>query len=160
MSLTHNRDFKFTPLLKYFAGNVWFLLLVFLIIPISGLLLSLDGNELAFARSGALLVAFAVASVYFNHIIKEQTELAKLHMRASHGRGESFQEILESINPEITDEEMRKHCAILMFADKEISKEALPKLNKISENIIKLEFFAGFVGTIIWGFGDIPFVTV
>jgi hypothetical protein len=158
MNLLHNQNFKLFPIVSYLFGNALLTFIVFVCIPCVGLYFSLNGNTLAFARSGALLVSFAVLSVYINHMVLNHTAMAKLHLKASHGRGESYEDILKGINPELKDEDLRQLAAMSLFANREVAKEQLPKLKIASSNIIRLEFLSGFVGTIIWGFGDIPFL--
>jgi hypothetical protein len=157
MSFIHTHVFKLFPLIKYLVRNKLFLIIIFLIVPVSGLICSTYYEPSAFQRSGALLVCLAIISVYINHLLQRETNFAKAMVKEAEGKGESIEAIANNINPEITDNEIRKQCAEALFTYRELSMEELPKLLQASRNTVGLEFAAGVFGTLIWGFGDVLF---
>lgn len=117
-----------------------------------GLVFSFLGCDLAFQRSGAVLVAFAIACLYLNHIVSDQLRLSEL--------------IYENRNNQTLDN-LRK-TLVNRFGEGEVTERVISgstddqrsMQKRLKAKLLRLqfvEFAAAFIGTLVWGFGDIPF---
>jgi|SaaInlV_200m_DNA_4_1039719.scaffolds.fasta_scaffold18874_1 hypothetical protein len=153
MAVFSNSQIKFSWFVRNIATKPLYLFLFFIPIPLLGL-----GAEIlfdmAFARSGAVLVCVAIFCVYTNHFLSVEADNVKSAMQAASKVGSTQQEIFQRMNPVIQGEARIKGAANL-YALLEASKEELPKLTDAKEKLVKVEFLAGVIGTLIWGFGDL-----
>lgn len=130
--------------------------IIFLVLG-SGFVLSVYGYDSAFQRSGALLVTLAVWSIYLGSHIERHKEIND----AVNDQMKQFDD-LDKTKIFCTDTLGYKGAEAIEFA-MEITtlrmraKNSLPKLIKVSEAVVHIQFIAGIVGTLVWGFGDIPF---
>ena len=153
MAVFANSNIKFPWFVKNIATNPIYLTMFFLPIPIIGLILEYYFDT-AFGRSGAVLVCIAIFCVYLNHFLSVESENVKSALQAVHKVGSTHQEILQKMNPAIQGE-ARTNGAINLYHLLQASQEELPKLTDAREKLVKVEFLAGFIGTLIWGFGDL-----
>ena len=127
--------------------------LALLTIPISGLAFEFLFQG-AFGRSGSVLVAAAVLAVYINHFLSQETE----HLRGVYSEvnkmGTSESQIQSNINPAASIE-LHKGLVASIQAIQAIAPGELETITNASDKLVKAEFIAGLVGTLIWGFGDL-----
>jgi hypothetical protein len=153
MAVFSNSQIKFSWFVRNVATKPLYLSLLFLPIPIIGLVAEYF-FDMAFSRSGAVLVCVAIFCVYTNHFLSVEADNVKSAMQAAHKVGSTEQEILQRMNPAIQGEARIKGAENL-YALILASKEELPKLTDANEKLVKVEFLAGVFGTLIWGFGDL-----
>ena len=160
MAVFANSNIKLEWLVQNIFGKPTVLLTLISLVVLSGLALSHIGYCLAFARSGAVLVSIAVLGVYLNHYVT--LELNNLEsISKSTIQFESIDDAFKHFKnqqPNRSDIETFKTANAVMQLQGSIKKEK-PVLKSVSEKIIALEFGAGFIGTLIWGFGDLLFFT-
>jgi hypothetical protein len=101
------KNVKFSWFVRKVANNPLYLAFFFMPIPILGLLFEYY-FDLAFARSGALLVCVAIFCVYINHFLSIEANSVKDQMHATHKVGSSYEEILQNLNPVIQGEAREK----------------------------------------------------
>jgi len=125
-------------------------------IPIVGLILSFNGYETAFLRSGATMVVFAVTSAYLNHYIIEADRLLNdvLNKIENTKNEKTIQKVYKG---EIEVASNPREAQTLLDDLKGLSEEEIKKLQKIQKKVTYIEFLSGVTGTIIWGFGDLFF---
>lgn len=116
-----------------------------------GILLSLLGYCTAFQRSGSVLVALAVITVYLVYIAAEEFKNAQAIVKGltAFERNKLLQDSLDPVG----DSVMIKGAKIT----KVNAKEVLNNLPSIVKELYFYEATFGFFGTLIWGFGDLPF---
>lgn len=153
MTIFSNSQIKFSWFVRNVAPKPLYLSLFFLPIPLAGLAAEYF-YEMAFARSGAVLVCVAIFCVYTNHFLSVETDNIKSTLEAAHKVGSTEKEIIQRMNPEIQGEARTKGAANLL-ALIEDAKVELPKLADSNEKLVRVEFLAGLFGTLIWGFGDL-----
>lgn len=114
---------------------------IIIFIPLTGLFLSYYNPcyNMAFARSGSVLVAFVIFCTLINQKINEI---------ATRQRSLGEAKVVNATNLE---QAKKIQEGFKQFSDQSI------KLSEVSKMIIYFEFLAGVIGTLIWGFGDIPF---
>lgn len=164
MSIIANSSMKFRWFVENVASKPIALFCVAAVIPLVGFILSLLTHiDTAFSRSGSVLVSFAIFSVYINHFVKKEHDAIQEITRAIAKFGKTSATIKKNLDPQISDPIKRENAAenaaenmADIFGEGTVQ---LPILGKIHENIVRIEFFSGFFGTLIWGFGDIPFVS-
>jgi len=135
-----------------------------------------DSKSIAFSRSGALLVMFAITAVFFNHILGKIRSNKEKHIekydKPTNVLESGFQRILSETtvaevgqqvwdntlkqNPNFVQEQAAK-MADQMENHTKVAKEDLENLNTAEANIACTEACAGIVGTFVWGYGDIIF---
>ena len=148
MKIISNAKVKF----KFLANSNYLFTIVFLV-PIIGLILEYF-FDMAFARSGAVLVSIAIFCVYLNHFVSVEEKNTKSVIQAISKIGSKNEEFLKNMSPEIHGE-LRNTTALNLDLALMGMNHLHPNLILIRENLVKAEFFAGFFGTIIWGFGDL-----
>ena len=146
--LTITKYQKTIQLISKFPILPWILILT---IPLTGFVLECIGLETAFLRSGAIMIIFALSIVYLNHFVLRVSEDI-----------DNIQKILNS--PEFKDKEINKIVLNRKPTNfkpgiqlNEQTHKHLVELRKINSNLVKVEFLSGALGTIVWGFGDVPF---
>lgn len=156
MAFFSNSEIPFEWFIEHVSRRPVLLAVCFVPIPLIGLAAEIYSDE-AFARSGSLLVCAAIFSVYLNHFLSVEAENVQNALRSILKIGSTEEEILKRMNPEIMGEARRKAAANL-FASIEHAKEELPGLRDSRRNLVNVEFLAGVIGILIWGFGDlVPF---
>ena len=153
MAVFLNSQIKFSWFVRNIAIKPLYLTLFFLPIPLIGLVAEYF-FDMAFARSGAVLVCVAIFCVYTNHFLSVEADNVKSAMQAAYKLGSTQQEIFQRMNSVIQGEARIKGAANL-YALIEALKEELPKLTDANEKLVNVEFLAGVFGTLIWGFGDL-----
>ena len=137
------------------ASKPLYLSLVIVPIPIGGLVLELFYSlHESFSRSGSVLVCMAIFSVYINHFLSVAESDAKSMLRAVVKTGSTPEEIERNMNPAITGD-TRLAAAENLYRVMEVAKVEIPKLTDTRENLVKVEFLTGVLGTLIWGFGGL-----
>ena len=124
--------------------------LVLLTIPISGLAFEFLFQG-AFGKSGSVLVAAAVLAVYINHFLSQETEHLRGVYREANKMGTSESQIKSNINPAASIELHQGLVASIQA----IAPGELETITNASDKLVKAEFIAGLIGTLIWGFGDL-----
>lgn len=147
------------------------------------LVLDLIHGETVFQRSGAIIVGFAVLYVIQSNRLGDRIELCKamLDMRKSWPFMVSSKDLNEAIShedssqffdkivnstqygpisshlPQKTDEEIRQGklmVAFLVLQDAMNSPKKIEQLSSQKKNATIVEIFLGFLGTLVWAFGD------
>ena len=177
--LGHPRASRFAT---QFFGRSQRLMLAGFVLSFTGFLVSLfTSYSDMFSRSGSMLVALAVVSVYINHFIGIGIAI---NSAASNGQialvnlANHIQKNLESckdyrVNLEIQPVELERAVNILrnknpdqedkvlasaaIYMANEIlnSRSRLGVLKEIQPRVVRAEFILAFAGTLIWGFGDV-----
>ena len=156
--LTH---FRFRTVAEHFARKPWLLYFICVMVLFFGLALSSLGMSTAFARSGSVLVSISLCFVYINHYMSKEIEL-KEKIIEKNPHLDSYSKAkrnLGQMGADISDEQLHEN-ALNVSRVIETSKKNLPELKTASSKITAAEFIAGIVGTLVWGFGDIPFNAV
>lgn len=164
--------------LSFIARTYWILISTMVFIPLSGLIWQClyPNDSIAFARSGALLIAFTLTMAWHNH--SKEFIIEKINRVLDFSAPVDTKSILKKPrnvvgqgNPD--DSGMRAEARQVVF-DKisedlaKKSKEARKKVDELSvpikatrdilirenENIVNAEFMGGIFGTLIWGYGD------
>lgn len=143
------------------TSRVYVLITIVSLIFIGGAGLSLLGFNSAFQRSGALLVSFAVFSVYLNHFITKEIKYIDFFRDATKSMPNYDQalRIFKSNNKDQSHEHLSR-MALGVVSQRNKGFEFAKQLETISQNVVRTEFISGFFGTLIWGFGDIPFPSI
>lgn len=169
-----------------FFGRSQILLLAGFVLSFFGLLVSLlTSYSDMFSRSGSMIVALAVVSVYINHFIgigiatnsatangqialvnlaNHIDEKVKSHKEYNNNLErqpvelERAVNILRNQNPGQEDK-LLAQAAIFMAKGILESRSRLDVLKEIQPRVVRAEFVLAFGGTLIWGFGDVCLVT-
>jgi len=129
---------------------------LFLSVPLIGLALSILGFSTAFQRSGAVLVALAIFCVYVNHFLTREIDNAQSFLQGvKHLK--DLPTTISHFSRTAEDNDKAIKLAANVFAQKQRAENNFPKLLPVKDLIVKVEFLAGFCGTLIWALGDIPF---
>ena len=156
MAFFSNSEIPFEWFVEHVSRRPVRLALCLVPIPLLGLAAELYFNG-AFSRSGSVLVCAAIFCVYLNHFLSVEAENVQAALRSILKIGSTEEDILRRMNPEIKGEARRKGAANL-YASIEHANEELPRLRDSRRNLVRVEFLAGVIGTLIWGFGDlVPF---
>ncbi|PHR03579.1 MAG: hypothetical protein COB29_13150 [Sulfitobacter sp.] len=144
--------------IRYTLARPIILKVILVLIPCAGFCLSffLD-YKLAFARSGSLLVTIAVTGVYLNQIVLRKVEQNNLY-RDMLSNGQKITDFKPS-NPDVNFDKSEAITAITAHIEKQANgaQKENNDLYRVTYNFTKIEFLAGIIGTVIWGFGDILF---
>lgn len=156
------------------STNLYVLTIVPSLVIIVGLLLSISGNTTAFQRSGAVLVVLAIIAVYINHffekeIISTESSLKNSVDLSTKEKSKFFTEdFIEKQNRSVEKKDPNTTYSKIIVDIDGVSEELhssyqqkkkiLPVLKTAKLNAINLEFITGLTGTIIWAFGDYPFI--
>jgi len=153
MGVFSNSQIKCAWFVRNIATKPLYLSMFFLPIPLAGLVGEVF-FDLAFSRSGSVLVCVAIFCVYVNHFLSVEAENVKSVMQVVRKVGSTQQEIFQRMNPEIQGDARIKGAANL-YALIGAAEEELPILTDANEKLVMVEFLAGISGTLIWGFGDL-----
>lgn len=128
------------------------------LVLVSGFLVSLFLNvDSAFQRSGALLVSYAIFCVFLNHFLSLDIQFTdKLGKTIIRNNPYEVLRDIKQLRPDISDEEANKHLENAMMDSLRLESER----NLILEHkktLATIEFSIGFIGTLVWGFGDLLF---
>ena len=115
----------------------------FMALPMLGIVIDLLWYCSAFSRSGAVLVAFAISSVYLSHIVSSEQD-----------QTESINEQTQRVDPSIQPSEKQKILAEWLQRAGESAGEMSELMKTSKEKLSFYEFTAGVCGTLIWAFGD------
>lgn len=152
-AFTLAKSVRFEWIVIYIAQSPIRLSIVLLTIPISGLAFEFLFQG-SFGRSGSVLVAAAVLAVYINHFLARETEHLRGVYREARKMGSTESDIHRNINPEIPVELHPGIVASMKTVQNTAPKE-LETITNAGDKLVKAEFIAGLVGTLIWGFGDL-----
>ena len=156
MRISFNKSIRLI-LAENITSNLLVMSTIFLVILTLGLLYSLNGYCTGFQRSGAVLVCFALVGVYLNHFVNEEHK-SNINI-IQHLK--QYNEVDQTANliHKLTDSNLEEseHDARVIVALKSATLESLPKLQRVSNRIVHLEFLSGISGTLIWAFADILF---
>jgi len=133
----------------------YFPLLVFFI-PFLGLLLSFYGFETAFQRSGAILVGLTILNLALNNKLFWELDFSE-SIRKDRKKLNTHPEldVINRIKEQVTD-----IPNIEKFLKGTLDEEGSTplRLRKEAITLQQYEVLIGFFGTLIWAFGDIPFL--
>jgi len=130
------------------------LTLLFVPIPLIGLVSEVCGVDNAFNKSGALLVCVAIFCVYLNHFLSKEIERQKSEIKAIKEIGLSREAKINTLKVAVP-EEMVATIADHMEAVFNNFSNDIPELELTQRKLVITEFSAGIVGTLVWGFGDL-----
>ena len=141
---------------KFLSKPIFIWSTFFLIISL-GAALSVAGYTTAFQRSGAVCVAFAISLVFFNHIISDELNVAR-NFISNYQSLDTKENIRSFISKQIDFPEWKMNEITDSITDTlDSAKEETPLYDDVSRHTSLAEFVVGFSGTLVWGFGDIPF---
>ncbi len=136
--------------------------LIYLAVPLFGVYLSLfEGCIYAFQRSGAVLVSLAIFCVFVNHFLSREISDATAFLQQTNHLTtleKAIQAFSRSPRNAHLNNDQKLTSAISIMNLRKESEEKIPALKNVNSTIVIIEFLAGFIGTLLWGFGDIPFI--
>ena len=134
---------------------------VSLLSPVLGLICqSVSQDTLAFSRSGCVMVACSLAIVFVNHFLSKDAishiELAEVIQKLPEGWLENNRHKLSEIS-DVSRQALEKVDLEELIKNKSALKRQSDAIQSLSSStFVGAEFAIGIVGTLIWGFGDLP----
>ncbi|QKI88898.1 hypothetical protein [Thiomicrorhabdus xiamenensis] len=152
-------------LLNFISQHVlklaWFTMLF---IPSIGGILTYFGYGTAFARSGAILVCFAIVIIFFNHGINRNIDYSKTVLGRLSKYSFNHKKIKEELDaehqyrtPVLNDIQTKYNEQLAVFIQdlRSTHSKAVDRLDAKKARLVLVEFMSGLLGTLIWGFGDL-----
>ncbi len=157
MKVAFKSVLKLSKFIRKITISPIYLGLLIISIPLIGMAFQVYYDS-TFSRSGALLVCVAIFTIYLNHFLSTEINNLGVSKKLIEAKGLTVEEILQNIDKNIQDQEKREQLANALFDfRKNIKENELPVLKDAQIKLVTLEFIAGVLGTLIWGFGDLLF---
>ena len=128
-----------------------------LLAPVIGIMVQLlTQNTQGFSRSGCVMVACSLTIIYLNHFFAQRIELeARLTNLIQELPPGWFEENKHRMSR--SQDALKKIDMDELILRKSVLKKESEELKHMSASMfVGAEFAVGVIGTLIWGFGDIP----